>query len=1046
MFRQHLLPPGPPAPPTPPLPPPPPAAHHWMTPLALCPLITTYRDKRVYGVDGIIQKQDGTYKLLSQGAEARMVKEGSTTLPTLMHPTTTVQRAFGEPFSDTDEHCTMYGLVGPDGHWLDRCARFTTAVPAEWEEFSAAFGGAQLCGGALAVEFDLPGKADWSDVLRHQILELFATKLVGSIFTRPSVFYTTAHGFRLFYFLSEPIPITGVRGLQDLLIGLVMEAFGHGLHVDKNCIDWTRMFRLSCVWREGVKPDPGHPTWKADYYRQSWGRVDCTVREAAPQDGQYLVHHPSSFVAASELTEAELVRRKWDTTHPECKVVMQRCGRAPKMYGGKSTADIGDGVTCGTWSQHLFDDSNFPLPGLVSLKEMLVRAAKSTKSQEGSPEVNWAVGVLFLGQPMWDGIAEGKEGMHASIGNLCRVLCRTFQDRLDPQSPVANPKLFHAVVLRAAMNANKLLSPQRARAENVLETETWRFLDHHYRIALGRRDGYLEEKKDQDALDRASAMHSFTQRHDELQKLRDHLLGVLVPRCPESEAWVEQQYQRMYLLETPDGTSVLQRSVGGELIWSPPTKTLSGTVSLIRDSTLAHFSAMTPSPVPNNPAGYKTMTQLMDEYGTLAPNMRASRKIKQSGPELQWQRGAMSLKYVEKWGGMRDDIPAVFSVEVDAYLRDLTGAEETYHHLCDWLHLYQNIDERICALYLYGASNIGKTVLGKALRSLTENNMSVPIETLMDDFHESLTMTPFLWTDEFAQVGRDGNRTLLDALKKVVDGSTDPLNRKGRARIQVDSNWRVLITANDNQVIKPGKDITQDTKNALIPRLMFIDVTNAFSRVEKYTQQMKRDKWAEVLIPQHITWLSKEWKIQYPGIRYAKDGMWSKEHDELMTTSKAGKLTMETAARLLSAVNQVFKIHDGKLWVHLTALSDQVRQDLKGRDIDHAQVRQTMLQYATGKKDGRSIRGGDGSTTIRYLQLDPVKFIGYFYDHQMDCDFRRFVNSDTLWRAWAPAKWVQELDAVPTIAQERAAQVPPPPPISNVIQMPLVGPQRIRKE
>jgi hypothetical protein len=1052
MFRQHLPPPGPPAPPTPPtlapLPPPPPASPTvQLVPLAQCPLVSTYRSKKVCGIDGVIETTPGQWRLLSRSAEKQRQKQGDTTDKPLMYPTSTVQRAFGESFSSTDEHCTMYGMVGPDGRWTDRCARFTTAVPADWDEFEKAFSGAQLRGGIIGLDFDLPGKADWNDAWRIEMMNLFQTKLQNTLFSQPSVFYTTAHGFRLFYFLSEPVPVVGAGGLHDLLVGLILEAYALGLHVDRNCSDWTRMFRLSRVWRSEGKDDPGHPTWKAGYLRQSWGRVDCSAIEAAPSDGLYRVFHPRAFTPASLLTPDEIARRQWDTSRPECQLLLKYCGTVPRLATGKSSEIIGDGVTASTWMRLLVDDKNFSLPNTLSLKEMLTRATKSTKLFEGDDLAGWALGVLFLGAPMWEGIEQGAEGMHASIGNLARVLCRVLYDRIDVASPVANPQMFHALILRAALVANSKMPQNRRRSEPDLEQESWRLVEHHYRKALGRRDAYLEAQRDEEDFERASALNAFTQQHDELDRLRGHLQNAVTSKCPEAEAWVQQQCRRMYLLETPDGTSVLQRSLNGELAWSCPVKTVSGAVSLIRDSTLAEFTAALPPDQPGKPPGYKTMTQLMDEYGTLAPSMRASRKIKQSGPELQWQRGAMSVKYVEKWGGMRDDIPAVFCPDVDAYLRDLTGVEETYHHLCDWLHLYPNIDERICALYLYGASNIGKTVLGKALRSLTENNMSVPIETLMDDFHESLTMTPFLWTDEFAQVGRDGNRTLLDALKKVVDGSTDPLNRKGRARIQVDSNWRVLITANDNQVIKPGKDITQDTKNALIPRLMFIDVTNAFSRVEKYTQQMKRDKWAEVLIPQHITWLAKEWKVQYPGIRYAKDGMWSKEHDELMTTSKAGKLTMETAAIVLNNPAQasaVFRIHQDSLWVHLSTLSEKVREHIQGRDIDHEQIRQTMLQYATGQRHGRPIRGHDGKA-IRMMQLDPRKFLAYFYEHQMDCDFRPFVNNDALWRAWAPPSWVEELDAISGPIHRNAAP-PPPPPVSNVIQMPLIGPQRVTKE
>lgn len=1039
--------PGPPeAPPGPLLTPPgPPLPPFSYVPLSHCPRISTYWSRFAPGCDGVIELAPGSWKFLSSNEEKKRAQEPGRAERPLMHATCTVQQAFGSQFTHTDEHCTLYGILDPQGAWTDRCARFTTSAIADWPDFKEALSGCELRGTMLALDFDLPGKATWTEGWRTEMTSLFERLFTtGSVLARPSTFYTTGHGFRLVYVLSRPVAIDGPGGLQDLLIGLVVEAFGNGLNVDANCIDWTRMFRLARVWRRDERINPGYPTWKADYFRQSWGRVACNEIEDAPKGGVYLVHNPLAFTAASALTAEEIARRNWKLDRPECQVLRKYLGHAPGPGVSKSTRPIGEAVTTGSYARLIVSENNQDLPETTALKHLLKQAATSTKTVEGDALAGWALKVLFLGAPLWEGIESGAEGMHRSINNLAYILCRVLGMRLSPDVAESNPQFLHALILRTAMKANAMMPAQRARSEEILQAETWRSLEHYYRKALGRTEHREVLKSEQAELARSIAMNAFTQQHDELERLKAHLHSVLTQASPEAEAWIAQNAPHFYLVEGPDGTAVCQRSNEG-LSWSLPCESVAGVVSLIRDSGLAHFGATMPPLQPGGEVRYKTMVQLLNEYGHTAPEVRASRKVKQSGPELQWLGDRMKVRYVERWGGMRTDVPPVHSADVDAYLKALAGDDSEYYHLCDWLHFYPQLDERICALYLYGASGIGKSVLGKALRVLTENNMSAPIEMLMDDFSEIFTQTPLLWTDEFAQVGWDQNRTLLDVLKKAVDGGTEPMNRKGKARIAVDSNWRILITANDNQVIKPGRDATPETRAALIPRLMFLDVTKSAERVSPFVPLMMPQRWAESVIPRHIMWLREEWKVRYPGKRYAKEGMWTKEHDELMTTSKAGKLTMEAVARLLldpKTGRTAFKIFKEGLWVHLTALSDEVRSKVQGRDVDHEQVRQTMHQYASEPRDVQTMKNSANRST-KMLRLDPIKLFAYFYDHQMDCDFRPFVDNDALWRAWAPAQWVAELNAVEperSPAQERRR--PPPPPPSNVIKMPTTGFQK----
>ncbi len=1045
----------------PPAPPTPPPSRSQTVPLERVPLITTFVNRFVPGCDDVIETEPGRWRFMSRSQEAQRQRDPSRGDRPLLHSTRTVQDAFGNHFTGSDEHFCLYALASPDGRILEKCARFTTAALADWGPFASALQGAQLVGSLLSADFDLPNKGDWSDHLRVQATELFQRlQATGSVLASPSVFYTTAHGFRVAYFLSEPVPVGGVGGMHDLLIGLIVEAIGLGLNVDVNCIDWTRLFRLSRVWRRSDDPkDPGHPTWKADYFRQSWGRVDLNTIEPAPADGGYLVHHPSAFTPVSALSEEEVARRRWSLARPECVVLKKYLGHAPGVGAGPSKRDIGPGADAGNPHPLVVDAHGKMLPSTAALKKMLERAATPSKVRDGDPMAAWALGVIFQGSPLFEGIATGAEGMHRALGNLCYAVCRVVGERLDPESQLGNVAFLHAIVYRTALVANGQRPADKRDSDAAIYAESWRFFAHHYRRALGWIEHKEGSKSEVEEIEHARALNAFSQQHDELERLKESLEALTVNQCPEAKAWIEQHARRMYLIECHDGTGVLQRTLDGQLKWTHPWGNKSAITAMIRDSGLEHFHASSPAAKPGSLPVYKPYTQLMDEYGIVASSLKASRRIKLSGPELRWNNGAMDVTFVEKWGGMRTDVEPMHDEGVDGWLRAMTTTEEMYQHLCDWLHFYPQLEHRICALYLYGASDIGKSVLGKALKNLTEFGTSAPIEMAGEDFQEAMVLSPLLMTEEYARQSRNTDRSLVDLLKKQVDGAGDALNRKGKARIHIDGYWRVFITGNDNQIIKPGREITQETQNALIPRMMFIDARKAGPAIEPYRKLMLPERWAEDAVPKHIMWLRHNHKVAYPGQRYAKDGIWSKEHDELMTTSKAGKLTMETVGKVLSDRNKaatMFRVHDGGLWVHLSPLSDAVREHVQGRDIDHEQVRQTMLQYSAADRESRAILNAS-KKVVKMMRLNPQKLFAYFYDKQMDCDFRAFVDNDTLWREWAPAEWVKELEGSPTTGAGpfRRAVTPPAPPAAasangsagpgKVVPFPTTGRQPLRK-
>ncbi len=70
--------------------------------------------------------------------------------------------------------------------------------------------------------------------------------------------YTTAHGMRIIYTMSKPVPVDDA---EHHLAWMFHHFTEHGFHlIDDGCKDWTRRMRCPQVVRDGVN------TWEQSYY------------------------------------------------------------------------------------------------------------------------------------------------------------------------------------------------------------------------------------------------------------------------------------------------------------------------------------------------------------------------------------------------------------------------------------------------------------------------------------------------------------------------------------------------------------------------------------------------------------------------------------------------------------------------------------------------------------------------------------------------------------------------------------------------------------
>jgi hypothetical protein len=149
--------------------------------------------------------------------------------------------AINEPF-DTDAHMVTYRLNSMDSSDIPRlnkiCLREVRKKSIE------------VITDLLVYDWDTPGHKPWSG----KDFEEWHRSLPKTII--PLYAYGTKQGARIIFKLADAVPVEIAETLHLHYLALFRS---YGLCLDESCSDWTRLFRLPYVTRDGEK------TWEKDY-------------------------------------------------------------------------------------------------------------------------------------------------------------------------------------------------------------------------------------------------------------------------------------------------------------------------------------------------------------------------------------------------------------------------------------------------------------------------------------------------------------------------------------------------------------------------------------------------------------------------------------------------------------------------------------------------------------------------------------------------------------------------------------------------------------
>ena len=330
---------------------------------------------------------------------------------------------------DFDAHLLCYELSSPDGPGYQRLIQ-----GSELHSLLENTDGYAVQTRLICLDYDLPSHRGWDSPEEATEWVRGLKDALGPEGT-PYCIYTTKHGARLIYRLSSPVPVLEIG---PKIAGIIRDFNANGVELDPSCDQWSRLFRLPRVNRDGQKTSEA-ATFVCEI-TDTW--LDPAVLEEAEPSSKSRVPvagvqsvavsystmpDPGELADLSESTPCKKARKVLKNAHRSMYEVLCEFGNLPQEGGRDNwlTRTLGALVRALRGNVKEFEQEHL----LALCEEMLDRM----EPDEGTP--SWHAKAWELIQKFWvqDGAgeeaekAEVKDKMEQLVENMIALHPRVHQ-------------------------------------------------------------------------------------------------------------------------------------------------------------------------------------------------------------------------------------------------------------------------------------------------------------------------------------------------------------------------------------------------------------------------------------------------------------------------------------------------------------------------------------------------------------------------------------------------------------------------------------------
>jgi hypothetical protein len=379
--------------------------------------------------------------------------------------------------------------------------------------------------------------------------------------------------------------------------------------------------------------------------------------------------------------------------------------------------------------------------------------------------------------------------------------------------------------------------------------------------------------------------------------------------------------------------------------------------------------------------------------------------------------------------GLREDLPAVYDVEVDEWLYALAG-EAHYQAMTEWIgHALDFTGGPICALSIAGPPSIGKGLLMQGLAECVDSKLYTETQDF-GQFQGMLDRTPWMFLNEGLPSRTPGTKELADSFRGLIDGSPTIVNQKYMPPMRVYNPVRILIASNSDAVVTllaGGRDLTPEDQQALALRLYHFEAGRDAAEYLKmkggflHTGRAGR-RWvrgpdgapSDEVLAQHFMFLYQNRPPVPSGNRLLMQGALDADiMRKLATRGGSSPEIIETIVSLIEnqTINDGLVIVKGEVYVTSSGVTEHHRTAIArktGNNIGLGAITKTLrsIEMADSRRESGPytilLESGINSKNARWFKLDVARLMDEAVTYGYRCSKLRQivaekVRLDTAW-------------------------------------------------
>ena len=357
----------------------------------------------------------------------------------------------------------------------------------------------------------------------------------------------------------------------------------------------------------------------------------------------------------------------------------------------------------------------------------------------------------------------------------------------------------------------------------------------------------------------------------------------------------------------------------------------------------------------------------MYDYGSPIQHYQLSRLTNQNALRISFVDGAPLTTFTQALPGMKTTIQPRFDPDIHEWLTGLGG--DQHESFFDWLAAVWDLSRPATMLHIQGATDSGKSLIIKGLRACTERNMTATISDMFGEFQDQALNTPLLVGDEEYGTAGKSARSIVNVLKKLATGEANMINAKGKAAVQIQGYWRVIMVENGTRMLQFKEDMSASDERALLTRLLCVVADNDKCRavLDRIGGAAGVESWLAYKLPQHLRWLGVHRKLSATDRVLAMSRSEHKQTSLLLGTSTMDKLisTLGNMLENVSKYGSLYWIKKRCLIVTTESISASMMEITKATESQMAsqQSIKEALRTLSGQLRPKSVRVKESART-----------------------------------------------------------------------------------